>query len=114
LAAAGEGILPPTDKPHFRQKVKELAASLPEIEKGSQGPNDYINWLKHGTLEPGGKRIENATITDLEVMATIWRAITKYEALYVVVSADRTRQMIAFANWARDHLQNAEKTKPAP
>src|SRR5215471_18745408 len=79
LAGAGEGMLPPTDKPHFRQKVKELETLLGE------GANDYINWLKHGTLKQNGPRIENAKITCLEVIVTIWRAITKFEATYVEV-----------------------------
>jgi hypothetical protein len=107
LAAAGEGMLPPTDNPHFREKIEKIAASLPEVDKG-QKPNDYINWLKHGTLIKGGARIEAASITELEVIATIWRGITKFEALYVVAGADRTPQMIGFSNWARAHLQNAE------
>jgi hypothetical protein len=108
LAGAGEGMLPETDNPHFRQKVKALEAMLPEGDEGEKGPNAYINWLKHGTLKKGGARIENARITELEVIVTIWRGITKFEAVYVVVDADRTPQMIGFANWARAHLQNAE------
>ena len=101
LAAAGEGMLPETDVPHFRQKVKALAASLPAAEEGAQGPNDYINWLKHGT--PDGKRLENARITELEVINTVWRAITKFEAVYGAADTDRTPQMLSFMNWARKH-----------
>jgi hypothetical protein len=105
LAAAAEGILPPTDEPHFRQKVKKMSDSS-EIKAagGATGANDYINWLKHGSLEQGGKRIENVTISALEVIGTIWRAITKFEANYVKGPADRTPQILAFANWAREHL----------
>jgi hypothetical protein len=106
LAAAAEGMLPDTDEPHFRQKVKALAASLSGVAEGATGPNDYINWLKHGTLQKGGPRIENATITELEVIATIWRAITKFEAVYVAGPGDRTPQTLSFENWARAHLQN--------
>jgi hypothetical protein len=106
LAGAAEGMLPPTDEPHFRQKVEALSAS-PEIklEGGATEANDYINWLKHGSLKRGGPRVENATITELEAIATIWRAITKFEATYVKGPADRTPQMLSFSNWARNHLQ---------
>ena len=38
LAAAGEEMLPETDKPHFHQKIKELSASSPEIEQEAKGP----------------------------------------------------------------------------
>lgn len=91
LAGAAEGMLPDTDDPHFRQKVKALSVS-PEIqaEGGATGPNDYINWLKHGSLKRGGPRVESATISQLEVIATIWRAITKFEATYGASPADRT------------------------
>jgi hypothetical protein len=112
LAGAGEGMLPETDEPTFRQKVKALSASAEiKAEGGATGPNDYINWLKHGSLIRGGPRVENARITELEVIATIWRAITKFEVVYVVVSADQTPQMLSFANWARAHLQNAGNPK---
>jgi hypothetical protein len=106
LAGAAEGMLPDTDEPHFRQKVKALSI-LPNIQLagGATGANDYINWLKHGTLVKGGPRIENASITELEVIATIWRAISKFEAVYVKEPADQTPQMLSFANWARKHLQ---------
>jgi hypothetical protein len=102
LAGAGEGILPETDKPHFRQKEKELA-KLPEIKAagGAIGPNDYINWLKHGSLVRGGPRIENATIPAEESIKTIWRAITKYRATY----DDLSPQMMMFRDWARKWLQ---------
>jgi hypothetical protein len=106
LAAAAEGMLPPTDEPHFRQKIKQMSnSSEVKAAGGSTGANDYINWLKHGTLKQGGDRIENVTISALEVIATIWRAISKFEAVYVAGPADRTPQMWSFANWAREHLQ---------
>jgi hypothetical protein len=101
-------MLPEPDGPHFRQKVKALEAALPKTDDGQNGANAYINWLKHGTLKVGGPRIENAKILELEVIVTIWRGITKFEAVYVVASADRTPQMIGFSNWAREHLQIAE------
>jgi hypothetical protein len=81
LAGAAEGILPETWKPHFRQKIKKFA-ELPEIkeEGGATGPNDYKNWLKHGTLN--GERVESATIPAEESVVMVYRAITKYHAVY--------------------------------
>ncbi len=107
LAGAGEGMLPETDNPHFRKRAMALEAMLPKSDEGENTANAYINWLKPGTLKRNGPRVENATISELEVIVTIWRAITKFNAVYVVVEADRTPQMIEFANWARAHLHNA-------
>jgi arginyl-tRNA synthetase len=103
LAAAGEGILLDTDEPHFRQKVQALSSS-PEIKEagGATGPNAIINWLKHGTLVKRGPKVEKATITEVEVLATIWRGISKFEAVY----GSQTPQMLVFGNWARTHFQN--------
>jgi hypothetical protein len=108
LAGAAEGMLPDTDKPHFRQKVKELSAS-PEIkaEGGATGPNDYINWLKHGRIERDGPRVESAPIPDHEWIAVVWRAITKFRVTY----NDETPQMVSFAKWAREYLQSDKDSR---
>jgi hypothetical protein len=102
LAGAAEGILPETDEPHFREKEKELARSS-EIKAagGATGPNDYINWLKHGSLVKGGPRFEAATIPAEESLKTIWRAISKFRAIY----NDLSPQMLSFCDWARGWLQ---------
>lgn len=102
LAGAAEGILPETGKPHFRQKVKELSkelSKLPEVQEtgGAIGPNDYINWLKHGSLERGGPRLETATIPVLESVIVVYRAITKYHAVY----DDFSPQMLSYLSWAK-------------
>src|SRR4051812_891867 len=70
LAGAAEGMLPETDNAYFRQKILELSKS-PEIKAagGATGPNDYINWLKHGSIVNGGPRIENALIPAMEGVA---------------------------------------------
>jgi hypothetical protein len=39
LAAAGEGMLPPTDEPHFRE-----LARMTEV-------NDIVDWLRHGPMK---------------------------------------------------------------
>ncbi|MCC8948205.1 hypothetical protein H8A97_24620 [Bradyrhizobium sp. Arg62] len=98
LAAAAEGMLPPTDEPHFHKKVKELAASLPEVDEGSQGPNDVITWLKHGTFR--GKKCDAATIDNSETPVVIWRAITKFYAVYNEVSP----QMQSWQQTMKDSL----------
>jgi hypothetical protein len=100
LAGAAEGMLPETWKPHFRQRVKRFA-ELQEIkeEGGATGPNDFKNWLKHGSLN--GKRIENATIPAEESVGMVYRAITKYHAVY----DDLSPQMLRFVNWMGEWLQ---------
>ncbi|WP_316204718.1 hypothetical protein [Bradyrhizobium sp. SZCCHNS3004] len=102
LAAAAEGMLPATDEPHFRQKIKELAASLSEPNGYSNDPNEVINWLKHGSYK--GERRETVGIDDSEPPAVIWRAITKFYAVYTDVSP----QMRSWANSMREAL-TAEK-----
>lgn len=103
LAAAGEGMLPITENEHFHKKVKDLAESLPEATEGATGPNDVITWLKHGTYK--GKKCEKATIEHVEVMVTIWRAITKFHAVYDDVSP----QMKSWANATRTRLAAEKK-----
>lgn len=95
LGGAAEGMLPDTDEPTFRQKVKALSKS-PEIQAagGATGPNDYTVWLKHGG-------VENATIPAEESVALIWRAITKYKVTY----NDLSPQMLSFKDWATGWLQ---------
>jgi hypothetical protein len=109
LAGAAEGILPKTDKAHFHQKEIELAKS-PEIKAagGNIWPNDYYNWLKHGSLIRGGPRIENATIPAEESLKWVWRAISKYKAIY----DDLSPQMLSFRDWAKNWLQE-EKDRDA-
>jgi hypothetical protein len=98
LAAAAEGMLPATDEPHFRQKVKEFAASLPDTVEGAKNPNDVITWLKHGTYN--GKKSETATIDHSESLVVIGRAITKFFAVYDDVSP----QMQSWAKTVREEL----------
>jgi hypothetical protein len=102
LAGAAEGMLPDTWKPHFRQRIKDSArlAAIKE-EGGATGPEDFKNWLKHGTLVRGGPRIEKATIPAEESVAMVYRAITKYQAVYDDISP----QMLRFLNWMGEWLQ---------
>lgn len=82
LAAAAEGLLPATDKHHFFKTLKDKA----------KGFNLVIGWLKHGTAP-----FETATISELEVAATIYRAVTKFNAVYGGISHD----MADFLKWAK-------------
>jgi hypothetical protein len=102
LAAAAEGMLPPTDKPYFHQKIKEISANLKDIAEGSTGANDVITWLKHGTFK--GEKCSSAQIQHLEVLVTIYRAISKYIAVY----GDGSPQMISFMRDVAKQLKSEE------
>jgi hypothetical protein len=102
LAGAAEGMVPETWKPHFRQKLKAFARS-PKVQEegGAVGENDYINWLKHGSLKSGGPRFEKATIPPEEGVVVVYRAITKYNAVY----DDLSPQMLSCLNWLKTWLE---------
>jgi hypothetical protein len=98
LASAAEGILPHTDNPHLFQKLKALSDSLPEDPEGATGVNAFTNWAKHGTHK-------KATISELEVIATIVRATSKFAALY----DEQSQKMKDFSEWAIARLQTDKK-----
>lgn len=104
LAAAAENMLPPTENPYFHQKVKAFAAGLPPAAEGANGPNDVITWLKHGTYK--GQKCDRATIEHFECVTTIWRAISKFIAVY----GDPSPQMTSWAKATGAELL-AEKAK---
>jgi hypothetical protein len=97
LAGAAEGVLPSPGKPFLFEKLKAFAAALPTDER----VNDIINWLKHATTLKGGNRIETANITEVEVIATIARAISKFAAVYDY----KSEEMISFIDWAVARLE---------
>ena len=99
LAATAEGMLPEPEKPYFRGKVKAISKSEGiKAAGGATGPNDYSIWLKHGTLN--GVKTENAIIPDEESVVWVYRAISKFNAVY----DDRSPQMESFCKWAKDWL----------
>ncbi|MEA2914193.1 MAG: valyl-tRNA synthetase, partial [Bradyrhizobium sp.] len=102
-------MLPPTDKPHFFQKAKELEKSIPLTEIGAKRANDVINWLKHGTMKVDGiqKRFESASFPKIEAISAIWRGITKFAAVY----GGPTPQMMEFFNWAKTNLKNEKQSE---
>jgi hypothetical protein len=97
LAGAAEGMLPETEEKQFRQALVEFSKS-PGIRTagGATGPNDYINWLRHGTIVRGGPRIERVTVPAEESTAVVWRAVAKYYVTYT----DLSPQMLSFHRWA--------------
>jgi hypothetical protein len=98
LASAAEGILPKTDKPHLFSKLQTWIATLPTDAEGAMGINDFTNWTKHG----GG--YENAKISELEVITTIARAVSKVAAVY----GEQSSEMKDFIDWAIARLQAAK------
>ena len=89
LAAAAEGLLPPTDEPHIFSDLKEYL--LPE-EFTDLDFNVVVNWLKHyKPQDPDPFSIPEAEGVDL-----IMRAITKFIAVY----HQSTKQMEAFMELA--------------
>ena len=54
-------MLPEPQKPFLFQKIKALRPQPSLNSAESDGANDMITWLKHGT-GPDGKRVEKARI----------------------------------------------------
>lgn len=90
LAGAAEGLLPPTDQPHLFQKLAAWFVSLPSAT-AADSPNAMTNWLKH----PSGPA--TATISELEVLLTIQRAISKFNAVHNGVTPRMQKFMDAAA-----------------
>jgi hypothetical protein len=75
LAAAAEGLLPPTNDPHLFQ---DLRKELTPEEYREFNFNLVINWLKHYNPEDP----DPVEISEFEAVITIERAITKFNAVY--------------------------------
>jgi hypothetical protein len=105
LAAAAEGLLPPTDYPHVFRDLKRLMTpgELKEFD-----PNLVINWLKHYKLDDP----ERVVISGFEAVIFLLRAITKFIAVY----RQSTPRLEAFLTWAREHnypsYQRPEPKRP--
>jgi hypothetical protein len=93
LAAAGEGMLPPTDEPHFRE-----LARMTEV-------NDIVDWLRHGPMKDkeNRRRVRGQTVTikESEAIFVIYRAIAKFDAVF---GDQKTPQMISFRICATGRL----------
>src|SRR6266404_5200340 len=75
LAAAAEGLLPPTDEPHLFSDMKEF---IPPDEFKYLDFNMVVNWLKHYKPEDP----DPFSILESEAVSLILRAITKFIAVY--------------------------------
>jgi hypothetical protein len=103
LADAAKGTLAGADEAHFLKILKEVSRfdEIGAAGGGIEWSNDCVHWLKHARLILKGPRIEKAIITDVEVIATIRRAIARFLAAYPEV---KTPQMLSFENWAGSDL----------
>jgi hypothetical protein len=101
LAGAAEGVLPQTDRPHLFQRLTVWFAQLRGATP-ADSPNAMINWLKH----PSGP--DTATISELEVMLTIQRAISKFSAVHGGV----TPRMRIFMDITRIQQAGAQHVEP--
>ncbi len=91
LAAAGEGTLPSTDEPQFRE-----LARMTEV-------NDTVDWLRCGPMKDKENRRrgrgQSVTIEESKAIFIIYRAIAKFDAVF---GNQKTPQMVSFricANW---------------
>lgn len=93
LAAAGEGILPPTDEPHFRGLA------------GKTEVNEIVDWLRHGPKKDKENRSwgrgQTVAIEESDVIFVIYRAIAKFDAVF---SDQKTPQMVSFRICATGRL----------
>jgi hypothetical protein len=102
LAAAGEGMLPAIDNPDSFLREKALIP-MPASSYAEARVNEVIDWLAHG-ISGDGTRIELIQISELEMIAAIFRAISRFEPVYGV-----TPQMRQFAKCAISTLQSQEE-----
>jgi hypothetical protein len=92
LAAAAEGLLPPTNDPHL---FRDFKRRLTPEEYKELNFNLVINWLKHYNAEDP----EPVRISEFEAVIMLVRAITKFIAVY----HRSTKGMEDFLTWARSH-----------
>src|ERR1700730_9309004 len=85
LAAAAEGLLPPTDEPHIFSGLKDY---IPPEEFKYLDFNKVVNWLKHYKPEDP----DPFSFPESEAVLLIQRAITKFIAVYY----QSTKRMEAF------------------
>ncbi len=88
LASAAENMLPDTEKWHIFQALKA------DERYNEMRYNLMINWLKHS--DGPETRAERATLSELEVVVIIARAISKFIAVY----GETCQNFEDFLNWA--------------
>jgi hypothetical protein len=94
LASAAEGVLP--DAPEGESLFQHLKANSARHGRKSDHLNFVQNWLKHGKYN--GYEIEKMRITAFLAAIALWRAITKFVAVY----HKETPEMEKFMVWSRD------------
>jgi hypothetical protein len=92
LAAAAEGLLPPTGDPHL---FRDLKRHLSQTEFKELNFNLAVNWLKHHNADDA----DPVNITEHEAVVLLLRAITKFIAVY----HQSTPRLEAFFAWAEEH-----------
>jgi hypothetical protein len=101
LAAAGEGMLPAID--NTDSFLKTMALIPIPASSAEARVNEIVDWLAHG-ITGDGTRIELVQISELETIATIFRAISRFEPVYGL-----TPQMRQFAKCAISTLRVQEE-----
>jgi hypothetical protein len=93
LASAAEGVLPdaPEDETLFEHLKVTSAKHSRKFDL-----NFVQNWLKHGRYN--GHEIEEMKITPFLAAIALWRAITKFVAVY----QKETPEMEEFMVWSRE------------
>jgi hypothetical protein len=66
------------------------------------GINDFTNWTKHGENTKRGEGYEKAKISELEVITTIARAVSKFGTVY----GEQSSEMKEFIDWAIARVQS--------
>jgi hypothetical protein len=93
LAAAAEGLLPATDRPHLFS-ILRASPAFKDLDA-----NLFINWLKH-PVDPN-----DAVISEFEVAMIIVRAISKFIAVFgVEAGTGEMKKLVAYV-FARGHLR---------
>jgi Ni,Fe-hydrogenase I large subunit len=94
LASAAEGVLPNASE--SESLFVHLKANSAKHSRKTDHLNFVQNWLKHGKYN--GFEIDKMRITPFLAALTLWRAITKFVAVY----QKETPEMEKFMVWSRE------------
>lgn len=109
LASAGENILPEPQAEYLRDKINALSTTEDiKAAGGAIKPNDFSNWLRHGTWNGKKTGDEVFTIPAEESIGWACRAISKFTAVYNDISP----QMSSFQAWAKLWLMKDLRRDP--
>ena len=88
LASAAEGVLPDANDGALFQTLRN------DPEARNLDLNFVQNWLKHGKFK--GQELESLRIDGFLAAISVWRAITKFVAVY----RKETPEMAKFMSWS--------------